>query len=260
VSARLESRLAALRDELEWPPTPDLAAAMAERVAAEEGGAGGAASRRDRFARLRRPFAAGFGPALAAVLAALLVAIGIAAAVSSDVRAALRDLLGISGAVRIERVDRLPDLPAARGLELGARTTPAAVARRSAFPIRRPRTLRAPDGVYRTARGIVSLVYLDRGGAIRILLMALPGRGDIGFSKLVQGGVGVDLVRVGGARGYWINGPHALLYADRTGDVREERPRLAGRTLVWTTRDGVTYRLESRLTKNAALRIAGSVR
>lgn len=277
MNAPLETRLAALRDEIDWPPTPDLAAAVSARLAAEEveeRATRGVAARRRRLERrrppnglgrraawLRRRFGASPRLALAAVLAALVAATGIAAAAaSSDVRAAIKRLLGISGAVRIERVDRLPDLPVARGLELGARTTLAAAARRSAFPVRHPRALEAPDAVYRTQRGIVALLYLERGGAVRVLLMALPGRGDIGFSKLVQGGVGVEPVRVGDARGYWVDGPHALLYADRAGDVREERPRLAGRTLVWTTRDGVTYRLESRLSRDAALRIARSVR
>lgn len=276
MNAPLETRLAALRDEIDWPPTPDLAAAVSARLAAEEveeRATRGVAARGRRLegrrppkrlgrraAWLRRRFGASPRLALAAVLAALVAATGIAAAASSDVRAAIKRLLGISGAVRIERVDRLPDLPVARGLELGARTTLAAAARRSAFPVRHPRALGAPDAVYRTQRGIVALLYLERGGAVRVLLMALPGRGDIGFSKLVQGGVGVEPVRVGDARGYWVDGPHALVYADRAGDVREERPRLAGRTLVWTTRDGVTYRLESRLSRDAALRIARSVR
>jgi hypothetical protein len=90
--------------------------------------------------------------------------------------------------------------------------------------------------------------------------MMLEGRGDIALSKLVQSGVGVERVDVGDAPGYWIDGPHGLLIADREGEIREERPRLAGRTMVWTTAGGVTYRLESRLGKDAALRIARTVR
>lgn len=257
--------------ELDWPPTPDLVAAVAARVASDEEAGAARARLRRRWPRAVRRPVFGMAPraALAAVLVAVVAATGLAAAVSSDVRAALKDLLGISGAVRIERVDRLPDLSPARDLGLGARTTLAAARRGSAFPVRVPRSLGAPDAVYRSSAapgGVVTLVYLAgdglpaTSGQVGLLLMALPGRGDIGFAKLVEGGVGVERVRVGSARGFWIDGPHGLVYADREGEVREESPRLAGRTLVWTTADGVTYRLESGLGKAAALGVARSVR
>jgi hypothetical protein len=255
MSERLETRLAALRDELDWPATPDLASRVASRLDVPR------RARPLRGQRLRVAVALG--------LVALLVATGVGAAVSSDVRAAIKRILGISGAVRIERVDRLPDFSPARDLGLGERTTLTRAVRGSDFRVGYPRALGAPDAVYRSSAapgGIVSLVYLAREGLpastgrVGLLLMALEGRGDNAFSKLVQGGVGVELVDVNGARGYWIGGAHALLFEDREGTVREERPRLAGRTLVWTTAGGVTYRLESRLGMRAALRVARTVR
>ncbi|MGH2599854.1 MAG: hypothetical protein ACRDJ9_10760, partial [Dehalococcoidia bacterium] len=70
----------------------------------------------------------------------------------------------------------------------------------------------------------------------------------------------LEVVMVGGEPAYWVTGePHVLLYRDRTGAVHEERSRLAGNTLLWE-RDGVTYRLESALERDAAVRIAESIR
>src|SRR5689334_16731195 len=85
----LERDLARLRDELTWPPTPDLATAVAERIAAEP---------------RRAPRWRGLGPlrpataAIVALVAALAVAATLAAA--PGVRARIAHWLGI-GAVRI---------------------------------------------------------------------------------------------------------------------------------------------------------------
>ena len=64
--------------------------------------------------------------------------------------------------------------------------------------------------------------------------------------------VPITRVRVNGARGYFIGGQHSVSLPD------ELRPRLAGNTLVWV-RDAVTYRLETKLGRAAALRLARSV-
>jgi hypothetical protein len=100
----LERELLALGDEIAWPPTPDLAMAVRERIAAEP-----RARARSRWPlpRLGWPVPR-VAPALAAVLA-VLIAFGVLLAASSGVRATLRDWLGI-GSVRITRVERLPDL------------------------------------------------------------------------------------------------------------------------------------------------------
>jgi hypothetical protein len=70
--------------------------------------------------------------------------------------------------------------------------------------------------------------------------------------KLVAGNVPITRVRVNGARGYFIGGQHSVSLPD------ELRPRLAGNTLVWV-HDAVTYRLETRLGREAALRLARTV-
>jgi hypothetical protein len=248
--SELERELIRLRAEAVWPPTPDIAGAVAARIAAEP------QPRRARLplggAGLRRP-----APAVVAAIVALLV-LAAALAATPSVRARIADWLGI-GAVRVERVDRLPPVSAGRGLALGRRTTLGA-ARDAAAPTEVPTVtaLGAPAAVYvDRSRGvpIVSLVYRPRAGLPRstagvgALLTVIPG-GDIGFLKKILGvGASIEGVDVNGAFGAFISGdPHVL----------DPPSRLAGNTVVWVRGD-TTYRLESALGRDAALRLARSV-
>jgi hypothetical protein len=243
----LELQLLALRDDVAWPATPDLATAVQARVAREP-------RRRERRARLPRRLV----PALAALLLAL-VAFGVLLAASPGVRATLRDWLGI-GSVRITRVQRLPDISPARQLALGRRATVAQANAHLGSPIATVRALGAPDAIYLgdgpPAR--VSLVYAARPGlppgtaGVGALLDELQGDAMIFIEKFVAGGVPITRVRVNGERGFFIGGPHAVNLPD------ELRPRLAGNTLVWL-HDAVTYRLETKLGREAALRLARTV-
>ncbi|MEA2380436.1 MAG: hypothetical protein QOH72_407 [Solirubrobacteraceae bacterium] len=244
--SELERRLAMLRDEVAWPPTPDLASAVAARVASEP--------RRAAPARLwpaLRPATL----ALAAVVVALVIAGTLAAA--PGVRARIADWLGI-GAVRVERVERLPDVGPATDLGLGPRTTLAAARRTARVPVPTIGALGAPDAVYveRPGPAGASLVYLARPGlpaathGIGALLTMLPG-GDIALvKKLLGAGTSVTSVDVDGALGVYISGaPHVVTPPNR----------LAGNTLIWVRGD-TTYRLETALGRAAALRLARTVR
>jgi hypothetical protein len=71
--------------------------------------------------------------------------------------------------------------------------------------------------------------------------------------KFVAGNVPIARVRVNGVRGYFIAGQHTVNLPD------ELRPRLAGNTVVWL-HDAVTYRLETKLGLEAAVRLANTVR
>lgn len=261
--ARLERALSALRDELDWPPTPDLAAAARARLAVEP-----ARRPRRRLApALRLPRLA---PAMAIALA-VLVALGAVLAASPDVRATLGRLLGI-GAVRIERVDRLPDVAPARELHLGRRTTLADAGRAARLPVATIRALGAPDAVYfsdRVAGGAISLVYVARAGlpastaGTGALLSELRGDPISFVKKLLTGTTRLDSVDIAGEPGFWIQGRHTVALLDAEGRPVEQRPRLAGNTLVWLHRlpggSPLTYRLETALDKAAALRLARSV-
>lgn len=248
----LERELIALGDEIAWPATPDLAAAVGARIATEPRPA---ARRAPRWPQLHPRLAT----AAAAVLV-VIVAFAILFAASPGVRATVRDWLGI-GSVRITRVERLPDLAPARELGLGKRVTIAA-AERKFGTVATVRALGAPDAVYfdETIPHRVTLVYVERPGlpagkaGVGALLDEIEGDTPIAYAqKLVGARVPITEVKVGGAPGYFIGGAHALQLPD------ELRPRLAGNTLAWV-RDGVTYRLETALGLRRALALARSVR
>jgi hypothetical protein len=78
------------------------------------------------------------------------------------------------------------------------------------------------------------------------------------FRRVARHGVTVERVEVEGAEGFWIEGgPHELIYLEEGGGTFTERARLAGNTLLWSA-DGITYRVESALSKDRVLEIAES--
>jgi hypothetical protein len=247
----LERQLLALRDDVAWPATPDIAAAVQARIAREPG----SARSRGRAWLPRR-----LVPALVVVLIVLL-ALGTLLAASPGVRATLRDWLGI-GAVSVQRVQRLPDLSTARQLDLGRRVTTAQAARHLGHPVATVHALGEPDAIYAgdaIVPAAVSLVYVPRAGlpastaGVGALLDEV-GTDSLPFiHKLVDARTPIVAVNVNGARGFYIAGKHALYLPD------ELKPRLAGNTVLWV-RDGITYRLETALGRKAALRLARSVR
>ncbi len=127
-----------------------------------------------------------------------------------------------------------------------------------------------PDAVYlqqNVPGGEVSLLYGVRDGLPKtaqpgVGLLVSEFRGEIEpafFGKVLPAGTRLEPVVVNGGRGWWIEGaPHLIFYRDASGQVHDEQLRLAGNTLLWE-QDGLTLRLESALTKDAALRIAASV-
>jgi hypothetical protein len=250
----LEAQLRLLRDEAVWPPTPDLAAAVTARIASEPP----PAARRVRLPGRGVAHVLGRSRAAAVAVAAAVVVLVVAAtlAAAPGVRARIADWLGI-GAVRIERVDRLPDTGPAADLGLGRRTNLAAARRTARVPVPAIGALGAPDAVYvDPAGGGASLVYLARPGLppatrrIGALLTILPG-GDPGLvKKLLGAGTSVTGVDVDGGLGVFISGDEHVVIPPN---------RLAGNTLLWVRGDA-TYRLETALGRDAALRLARSVR
>jgi hypothetical protein len=241
----LEHELARLRDELTWPPTPDLAAAVRDRIAAEPR----TVPRWRRLAVLR--------PATAAIAALVAVlAIGATLAAAPGVRARIAHWLGI-GAVRIERVERLPAAGPGRVLGLGRRTTLAGARRIARVPVPAVGALGPADAVYADPRdGSASLVWRARPGlpaatrGVGALLTVLPG-GDVQLvKKLLGAGTSVRAADVNGAIGVFIAGePHLVVPPNR----------LAGNTVLWVRGDA-TYRLETALGRAGPLRLARSVR
>ena len=290
--ADLERRLHALAPEA-FPPVPDVRAAVATRIAAAvqpaatapappgatgaptpaqpgessaESGARPAASLRPGRFRSLGPRSRRRAIALAAAL--VLLPTGAIAAVP-ETRHAVLEWLGIEH-VRVERVPRLPTgLAALDRLDLGTRVTSVREAgRRAGFAVALPRGLGAPDAVFVSAGGVVSLAYEPRPGLPRdrqtgvgLLVTHLRARGlpDYVAKKIAGPRTRVEAVRVSGANGVFVSGaPHELLIEQPDGMIRPLPARLAGNTLAFERGDIVT-RLEGRFDRDAALALARSL-
>jgi hypothetical protein len=263
----LDAALADLAASLEFPPTPDLAAAVGARLA--DAPAPAAPARR------RRPgWPAGWRRLAAAGLAAVLLAAAVLVA-SPGTREAVARRLGLRG---IEvRLGGPPPATATTSpgtrldLNLGERVTLEEARRRVSFPVlvpgaagfQRPDAVfvdRQPSGgrvdlVYRARPDLPSSPFTDAG----LLVTQFRGQWTPEFLKKVVNMGMVEQVTVGGEPGYWFSGePHFFTYRDAAGDFREEQTRLAGNTLIWQ-RGELTLRLEGRLSREAAVAVAESM-
>jgi hypothetical protein len=264
----LDAALADLAASLEFPPTPDLAAAVTARLADAPAPP---ARRRPRLPRL-----AGWRRLAVAGLAAVLLAAAVLVA-SPGTREAVARRLGLRGVeIRIggPPPPTVTTTPGARlELGLGERVTLAEARRRVAFPVLVPGAtgFERPDAVFvdeaAPTGGRVDLVYRARPGLpassftdAGLLLTQFRGQPTPDFLKKVTRMGLVEQVTVGGEPGYWFSGePHFFTYQDAAGNFREEQTRLAGNTLIFQ-RGELTVRLEGRLSRQAATDIAESLR
>ena len=243
---------------VEWPPTPDLAAAVAARLEAP-------APER----RAWRPPRAAWRPALAYGLAALAAAFALTMAVSPSARSSVLEWLGLKS-VTIER--REPSAPPPRpgklgsGLGLGTRATLGEARDRSPF-LRLPRAagLGRPDAVYLGAAG-VSLVYGERPGYARaaetgaaLLVQQFRARVEPFIEKTLGEGTRLERLRVDGDPAFFITGAHGFAYETEDDQVRFEEQRLAGNTLLVERADGLLIRVEGRLARERAVAVARSI-
>jgi hypothetical protein len=246
----LELQLQALAGAIEYPATPDLAAAVTARLV-------------EPAARRRRPprrLVLAFAVALVALAAGVLAA-------SPSARSAIEDLFGLKGAA-VREVQTLP--PSSRGapLALGRATTLADAQRHVGFRILAPAALGQPDEVWRSTAapgGVVTLLYRPRAGlpaskvsGVGALVVELNGRIVTQFVQKMSPTGTVRHVRVSGQPGLWVPGAHDVFYRTASGDFHYTPTRLAGNTLLWNRGD-LLLRLESGLDEHGALRIASSV-
>lgn len=125
----------------------------------------------------------------------------------------------------------------------------------------------APDAVF-VAHQRLALVWK----ASTALPEAAPGgvglvlnefRGDLSdgyFQKVIGEDVHLTPVSVGGSPGYWMSGPpHFFMYVDPSGNIVDDSHRSVGDTLIWTSGE-LTFRLESALSMDDAIRLAESLR
>ena len=239
----LERELRELGRALEYPATPDVAAAVRRRL--EERPA------RRSFALRARPVAIALAMLAAALAAALAV---------PQARTAILELLGLRG-VEIRRVDELPAVRATAPLHLGRRVTLAQASRAVGRTILVPRLDGLePDAVYvepALPGEPVSLVY---GRLERPRLLLTQFAGELLVGKLLGPETRAEPVTVDGGRGIWLEGAaHTFFFRDENGVGVAESQRLAGNTLLWE-RGELTLRLEGDLSRAEALRIARAVR
>jgi len=255
---RLERELRAL--PVAWPPAPDVAEAVVERLRAERAQATPARAAWWRTARAWR-----------AALAALAAALALTAAIE-PARSAVLDWLGF-GAVGIERGEPdAPVRPLGAGLDLGDPTTLEDARAAVPFPVRVPAALGPPDGVFLdTALGapIVWFAYRPRPGLPRagetgvgLLVAQLEGRAEPLVEKTAGPGTTIERLRIGGDPAMWLAGaPHGFAYVPLAGEPRfDDRERLAADVLLVDRRDGVLVRLEGEIDRATAARIAASLR
>lgn len=237
---RLEALLLDLGSDVAFPATPDLAEAVTARLPSRP------PARAPR--RLLR---------IATVAVALVVALVVAL---PGPRRAVADLLGIGG-VSIAILPELPAVPAASeftGEPASLEEAQSAVK----FELLVPEAAGPPDLVFldqSIAGGLVTLAYSSGDGTYGLVITQMSGQTDMGLLEKAVGPEGsVTVVSVGGDSGFWVEGDHVLFVLDPSGEIREDRARLVGNTLLFV-RDGVTARIESGLDLARALAVAESL-
>jgi hypothetical protein len=253
--ADLERALRELGPRYPYPPTPNLATAVRRRIVAQPAGPV------RRLALWRDP------RRLALVAAVLLVLASAAALVNPTTRDAIAHFFHVRGVIVNRVPSPLPSLSPVTPLNLGRRATMDEAQSAVSFKIAVPSALGVPDAVY-VGSGIpggeVALAYMPRPGIPMVKQTGLgvlitEFRGDLipGFiTKDVGPGTTVEETSVNGDPGWWIAGEsHTIIIQVGAGSDQMETLRLAANTLVWE-HGGVTYRIESALSKTDAFRIA----
>jgi hypothetical protein len=192
-----------------------------------------------------------------------------------ELRRAVADRLGLSGVV-IRFIEEPPAMPTAlpgAALDLGRTVTMTEAAAGAGFPLQAPSLpeLGAPESVYITYGSVnpmVSFVFAagdllpaSRFTGVGALLTQFEGSIERGFiAKGLMDESAIRLTAVNGETAFWIDGAaHTFMYLDPAGQIQVETYRLAGNVLLWEV-DGITYRLESELEREAAIAIAESMR
>jgi hypothetical protein len=234
---RFAERIQGLAAGFRYPPTPDIAARLQQRRARP--------ARRPRLA---------WAVAIVLVIAAGLLTV-------PAVRAAVVEIVKF-GAVRIFLGGPTPTpLPPTGHLslsELPGETTLEAARASAEIPIRLPSypsDLGPPDRVYllNGFGGIVILVWEDPNypDLARLALFEIPP-GPI-VNKLFP--ERIESASVAGRPAIWTTGDH---FVELIMESRQELVLVRGNVLIWSL-EGVTYRLETTLSLEEALRIAESL-
>lgn len=275
MSVDLEQRLAGVAQRLDVDVHDRLVRDVLARVAAPTRPV---ATTRPRFVVLT-------AGALAAALIGVLVV--------PASRHAVARFFGI-GSTRIEQLPSpIPTTSSARGdttspltdpsppatfpdsLELGNPTTESEATRRTGLGVPLVPALGRPAGIFVTippATGQVVVAYAPSAalpatpvGGVGALVSAVRGVSDAAlFYKGLGEGTTMEQTSVTSPGGrtvpaIWLSGaPHQYAFVSPNGDIVFDTLRLATNTLLWVV-DGVQYRLESGLSRDAAVQMAATV-
>jgi hypothetical protein len=262
----LGAALRGLASAVAWPDArlapngPDLATRVRARLVAAP------PARRGSAWRVR--------PALVLAIVALIVLAAVAGAVAFGVPG-IRLIFGDPGGTPPPAVATPAPTPtgsvppAGSRLDLGELVDPAATEERVDFPVLLPTdpALGEPDAAYVSERDEVALVWgpsddLPPTVESDIGLLLMQFRGSVSpepIGKIIGSGTTVEPVRMGDGPGYWISGdPHAFFYMSPEGEHIDEGRRWVGDALIWQRGDQ-TYRIETSLGRDAAIRIAESL-
>jgi hypothetical protein len=242
-----------------YPPTPDIAGAVRQRLSRA-----GTPQRGARVMRSKLSWG---------LIALLLVVLLLAALLSvPQVQAFVRSLFRI-GSVEIVVVPSTatptlatpgPSATPSNPLNLVGETTLAIANAELPFGIKLPS--------YPADLGLPNRVFVqDLDGSALILAWTEPGRPDearlvlyelylgVAGRKEVEDFKVVEETTVGGRRAMWVKGTHLLQFYDARGNAWSGMRRLVqGNVLIWEEA-GITYRLESTLPMSEAVRIAESL-
>jgi len=253
----LERALRILGSRYPYPPTPNLASRVRGRITARSV----APPRRVGLWRDPRR--------LALVAAVLLVLLGAAALANPTTRDAIAHFFHVRGVIVNRVPSPLPSPSPITPLNLGRRATLEQAQSSVTFTIAVPSAVGAPDAVYVDSGipgGEVALAYRPRPGVPLVRqtglgLLITEFRGDLipGFiTKEVGPGTTTEETSVNGDAAWWIAGEPHTIVVQVAGQDQPETLRLAANTLVWE-HGGVTYRIESGLSKVDAMAIASDL-
>ena len=254
----LERALRDLGRYYPYPPTPNLASRVRGRITAKP------IARPRRLELWRDP------RRLALAAAVLLVLLGAAALANPATRDAIAHFFHVRGVIVNRVPSPAPSVSSLTPLDLGRLTTLEQAQSAVKFTIATPPALGTPDAVYLASGppgGEVALAYAPRPGiplvkqtGLGVLITQFRGDLNPGFiTKEVGPGTTLEQTSVNGDPGWWIAGePHTIVIQGSGGDAQLEVLRLAANTLLWE-HGGVTYRVESGLSKADAMRIAAGL-
>ena len=251
----LGARLQELGSALAFPPLPDVAGSVRERL--PDRAASGRRARRAPPGAWRIAWVPAGRRTLVVAMAAVVLLAGVAMAIPGSRHAILR-ALGLRG-VRVERVSRLPAVPRGQAAALGLGTPiPLAHARDAAgfaaLVVSGPRA----------AGARAYLAHDVPGGRISLLIGSqlvteFRGRSIPFVYKLIGPRTRVTRLRIDGDAALYLSGaPHEVLFEGGDGTMRTDRVRLVGNVLLWQ-HGAVSVRIEGTRSEHQALGVARSL-